>query len=646
MPGLPRARTRVNESAGSLASGSEIICVLAPMPESADMQPRLWSDVGALIDKHGYAEGAEFVASHFEDTGMPAYFVALPIDVAGEIGRIDTSGNSNSSAVSVTGDPLTEHLGVVRVKAGGVVGTDQIHLEVSIDGGRTFKQVRVGTDTAYTLPYIGVELALGAGSLTAGETVLTWSATGPKSSLDDWTTARENLAAELQLFGDAILIGDLSTAEEAAALLTQFRAYDTDNDRYAPVRANVYDRLPLRSIGQHDIRVTSSHTGSLAFAAADDTITRTTGSWIAQGYAVGDVIEITGSADNDATHTIEALTDTVLTVVGSLVDETIASGVTIVSHVGLAFSNTGETVTRSRGSWLADGFRAGDVVTTDGTSGGTNDFTAASTDVTAAELTFGAGTVDADEVAAVDGDVTVSIGQSKADWMTEITNEFETVTDAPEINLAAGKRPCLNPITGSYLRRPPSWGAAWRSYSPTTDVHVTTWRKRDGIMPRFLADDREDWDDRVDGSAGVAASFTTFRSWANGTRGTYITVDCTRAAPGTLRVHHANARVVALARTIAQLETENVVGATLELNEDFTATEASLRTYADDPVNERLKNELLVDKKGLGKRASAASWSASRTDKYNQAENTMHGTLSLTLGGIVFNVETTVVIRK
>jgi hypothetical protein len=641
MPSLPRARTRVSEQPGSLASGTDIVCALAPVPENADFQPRLFSSTSALLDLHGYSEGAEFVAAHFEDTGLPVYFVGLPIGTAGVVSRRNTAGNTGSSVVSVAGDSLSEHKGVVKVVTGGTVGTDQIALDVSLDGGRVYTRVRLGTGNAYTLPYVGPALAFGAGTLVAGDTVITWEASGPRIDSADLAEARAALAAELQLFRDMILIGDVTTAEEATALLTQVNAYETSDDRFTLARCNVYDRQPVREIAQHSIRMVP---GALTFETTGDTVTRAAGSWLADGLAVGDVVVFTGTASNNATHTIEALTADVITVVGNLVDEVSSAGAVVVSHVGLAFDDSSETVTRSRGSWLDDGFRVGDVVTTDGTSGGTNDFAAAVTVATALVLTFASGTVDADEVAAVDGDVTVTAGQAKADWMTEITDEFEAITDAPRISLAAGKRACLNPITGAYLRRPPSWGAAWRSYQH--DLHVTTWRKRDGILSRFASDDPEDWDDRVDGEAGSAARFTTFRSWANGSRGTYLAVDCTRATEGQLRVHVANTNVVNLVQAICQVEGENVVGATLELNDDLTATETSLRAFAEDPINARLERELLTNLRGEGKRASAVRWTASREDKYNQAENTMHGTASVTLGGIVFNVDTSVVIRQ
>ena len=63
--------------------------------------------------------------------------------------------------------------------------------------------------------------------------------------------------------------------------------------------------------------------GGLAFNAAADTITRTSGSWIAEGYVVGGKITISNAEDsvnpnnNNQTHTLSGVTATVLTVAAS-----------------------------------------------------------------------------------------------------------------------------------------------------------------------------------------------------------------------------------------------------------------------------------------------------------------------------------------
>lgn len=57
---------------------------------------------------------------------------------------------------------------------------------------------------------------------------------------------------------------------------------------------------------------------TLTFADADpDTITRSTGSWLSEGFAAGDQIRVSGSTSNDGDYTIASLTATVLTLVAT-----------------------------------------------------------------------------------------------------------------------------------------------------------------------------------------------------------------------------------------------------------------------------------------------------------------------------------------
>ncbi len=63
---------------------------------------------------------------------------------------------------------------------------------------------------------------------------------------------------------------------------------------------------------------------SLTATAATKEYTRTVGSWLTEGFAVGQTVNFTGfaNAQNNGPHTISAVTATILTVVETLVDET------------------------------------------------------------------------------------------------------------------------------------------------------------------------------------------------------------------------------------------------------------------------------------------------------------------------------------
>lgn len=645
MPAVPNATTSVNAAAGALAAGAELCCLLMPCPTNADLTPRLFGGVKAVFEQHGYCEGVEYAALHVQNTGKSLLVVGMPIATAGAVSRENNGGNTGTSAVTVAAGSdgvLSEHDGVVKVVTGGTIGTDQIVLSVSMDGGTTFKRVRLGTSTSYVVPYLGVTVSFAAGTLVAGDTVLTWFGSGPRASTASWQTARENLAAQTKLFRSIMLMGDMQDANDANAFNTQLNAYETTDKRFVYGRAGIVDRLPLAALSQVSVSMTGSP--SLTFAevgATGDTITRSAGSWITDGFQVGDVITVAGSASNNVTGPIASLTATVITLgTTDLVDEGPVSSVTVTASPGLTFANSGDTVTRNRGSWLTDGFRAGDSVTVAGSSGGTNDGTFVVDTVTALVLTFVAGGVDADEVAASSA-VTFNAGQTKAVWMAAQDAAFETVDNAPRLDLSAGRGRVLSPFTQWRFRRPISWAASLREYQH--DVHVTTWQVSDGPIGFDLHDAQGnlvEWDDRVDGGAGSAARFTTARTWTSRGRNAYITQSLTRATEGSLQQLTNNEAVLNVVQTTVQSATENVIGRSLELNDDGTATTDALNVIQSE-VNSALELAVLKDR-GEGKRASSAVFTPSSDDILNVVDAVFTSTTRVVLRGVVHTVSNSI----
>jgi len=641
MATLPRATTVVSDTAGAVASGLDTLCLWSPVATSADVTPRLFGNADAIVQQHGYCEGVEYAALHFAQTRKPILFVGLPIATPGAIGRVDTTGNTGTSVVGVTAGvsgALNEHDGVVTVISGGTIGTDQIVLGLSLDGGRTSQRVRLSTASSYVIPNEGVTLSFASGDLEDGDVVITWHASAPRSDATGWAAARVKLAAQQRSFRKILLCGDLASDTEAAALLAQINAYKTANERAVYCCASVYDREPQAALS------TESHaksgTATLTFADADDTIKRSAGSWITDGFAVGDVVE-TSSATNAGPFVVTAVTALVLTVeADDLADEGPTATVTVTGYVGLEFTASTDVVTRSSGSWVADGFRAGDVVTVAGASPGGNnngEFTVAA--VTALALDLGDGL--SDEVAAA-GTVTIVAGQTKAAWMAEIDAEFATIDAAPRISLCAGRGRVSSPYSSWYPRRSVAWAVTLREF--THDLHVAPWRKDDGPTGFDLYDADgvlEEWDDRVDGEAGVAARFTCFRTWANGPNGAFIALSLTRASDASLLVQTQNVAVVNLAENLVQLNTENAaIGVSLVLNADGTATTDSL-SLTESKVNSALKLGLLTPGRE-GPRASSAKWTTDASVLYNVAEPVMLGTLDLLLNGTNHSVYTTV----
>lgn len=647
MATVPKATTKVQDTAGVPAGGLDVVCIMSPCATSADATPRLFGTASAIYDQHGYSEGLEYAALHLANTRKAVMFIGLPIVTQGVLSRRNSDGSTGTSNVTVTAGAsgcLAEHDGVIEVLSGGVVGSSQIVLGLSLDGGRTFQKLRVGTGNSIAVPYFAVTIGLGAGTLVAGETVLTWHGSAPLSDSAGQDLARQNLAGQQKSFRSLMLIGDLPSHTEAAAFLTVLNTYETANERFVYGRAAIADRLPLPVTSS--VRRITPAGASLTFAAAGFTITRGAGSWITDGHSVGDVVYITGTASNNGTiGKITALSATVMTFASGIVNEGPTLVAVITSRNSLTFAAAGFTITRNAGSWLAEGFAVGQSVTIAGTV--SNNATRVVTAVSATVLTFASGIVN-ETIGVGLGTVTQSL--TKAAWMAAMDLEYATV-DGPtafRIDLAAGRARVLSPFSQWNLRRPASWGASIREYQH--DLHIATWRKQDGPFVGFdlFSEDGNlcEWDDRVDGGAGSAARFTTYRTWANGPQGCFITQSLTRGSDGSLLSKTHNVAVVNLISTITQLTTEDAaIGVSLVLNDDGTATSDSLSTI-QKRVNDALELGVLVNALGEGQRASKAVWTPDPSTAFNVAEPIMVGTVDCNLNGTVHSVTTSVRIRS
>lgn len=198
MPVLPSAQTSVEDTAGIAVSGTDLLCLWSPCATNADITPRQFGSAKQIFDQHGYCEGVEYAALHAQLVKKPILFIGLPISTPGAISRENKSGNTGTCVTTVAAGSdgvLGEHDGVWTVIEGGTIGTDQIVLGLSHDGGRTTKRVRLGTANSYTHPYFNVTTSFGAGTLVAGDTIHEWHGSAPRSSSDDWAAARAALAA-------------------------------------------------------------------------------------------------------------------------------------------------------------------------------------------------------------------------------------------------------------------------------------------------------------------------------------------------------------------------------------------------------------------------------------------------------------------
>jgi len=649
MTTLPTATTTVSATTGAPGSGDQLVTVIGCVPINADATPRLYGNAGAIYDQHGYSEALEYAALHIAETRLPVLFVGIPIEVEGAVGRVDVSGNSGTSVASVTaasGGVLAEHDGVVRVVRGGTVGTDQILLELSLDGGRSYRRVRLGTGTSYALPFVGATLAFAGGDLVAGDTVITWHGTAPQWGSDGLAAARSALAGTQYASRSWIVIGDCPDGTAAAAIVTQVNAYRTSNQRFVYARASVPDRLPVAALGATQSRSVVTATFAEA-GATGDTITRAGGSWITDGFVTGDLIDVTGADESgnniESVSTVTVTSAEVLTLdTDDLVDEVATAGVTVVGHESLTFAAvTANTITRNRGSFLDDGFRTGDLVTITGCVEGGNNVTAeAITTLTAHVMTLGGATL-ADEIIRA-RDVSLSAGQTKAAWVASTEVAFAAIDSEERIDLALGRARKASPFSGWLARRSAAWAASVREYQH--DLHVATWRKSDGPLSGWDLYDADgtlvEFDEAVDGGA-LAGRFTCLRSWSNGPRGAHVALSLTRADEDDPRAYTHNAAVVNAACTIVQATTENFIGYSPTVDSEGHMTRDELQILKGQ-VDRALQLSLLQDQRGEGARASNAYWTPNSDDVLNVPGATLTGVATLNLRGTIVNVNTVV----
>lgn len=643
---IPSASTSLDPTAGSSGAGTGYLVLLFACALSADVTPRVFASSTAMYQQHGYCEAVEYMAIHADEAKTPVIGVGLPIVTAGTIGQLDQSGVTGTCDVTVAAGAngiLAESDVEIEVDVGGTVGTDSIKLLVSLDGGRTQKPARLGTALTYTVPFHGHVLTFKTGTTLIAGDVITYKTKAPRWDQAGVASARTALAAQLKLSRSWLLIGDLVDEDDATDVVTEANSYETANQRFVYARAQVRDAYVAAKKSKTRVHMTGAPSVTFAeVGATGDTITRATGSFVTDGFTTGMVVTVVSALNPFANAVITNVTATVLTLdTQDLVAET-TSAVTITGSEKLTFAEvgvTGDTITRTIGSWVADGFKAGDAITITGTASN-NLVSAVVTDVTATVLTLDTG----DLVAEVIGSFGVSItapAESLTEHVAAADAEWTDIDAEPRIDLGIGRARKLSPFTGYRYRRPVAWAASIREYQH--DVHVPIFAKAFGPLKGWDLEDENgnlvEYDERVTGGA-LAGRFTCFRTWSNGPSGAFIALDLTRDEDDTVLSRTQNIAVTNLAMSTVQRAAENAIGVILQRNADDTGTPASLQLL-EETVNTDLAIALLQPGKE-GPRAQSARWEASRTDVLAGAGATLSGVLALKVGAVLEHINTVV----
>lgn len=647
MPDLHDVTTTIDDQSGSFGDGGELICVLSCVEKNANASaPRLYGSSKDLFAQHGYSPGLDFASHHLKSTRKPLMFIGLPTATAGAIVWKDSAGVTGTSTVDATVGPsgvLEEIDAIFTITTGGTVGTDGVIGLLSCDGGRTSRAVRLGTASSYTIPFFGVVLTFGAGTLVAGD-VFAFATTAPLFDSTGLAAARAALALQKRKLTTWLCVGDLPDATLAASLVTQVNGYETENDRFVVARAQVRDKKIAR---MSRTRKKISGSPQLTFAevgATGDTITRATGSWITDGFSVGDRVTITGTTSNNIVDgDVTAVTATILTFGNTdLNPEVITTGYQLFGSPALTFAEvgaTGDTITRTSGSWITDGFAIGDTVEITGTSLN-NRATADVTAVTATVLTLGTTDLDAEVIAS--HRVSVRRVETNAAYLATVGASFASIDAQRRVDLGVGRGYVESPWHQWQLRRPSSWAASVREYSQP--IHVPTWRKADGPLGGWSLENGfgvvTEIDARNDAGA-LGGRFTCLRTWANGPEGAFVENSLTRATEGQLLSLTHNMHVANIACSVAQAACEDAIGQLLVLKTNGRPTAASLARITSR-VNRALEEALLADVEGEGPRASAAVWTANPDANLSVVNATLDGVLDLKINGTIAKIATRV----
>ena len=274
-------------------------------------------------------------------------------------------------------------------------------------------------------------------------------------------------------------------------------------------------------------------------------------------------------------------------------------------------SNAGKTYTRSAGSYVTDGFKAGMTVTFSGFVQSASNGAKTLTTVAATVLTVSEA-IGTDEAAVA---ATTAVGvETKATWRSAVNTILGLTPQTEKVShrtlFGAGRARRKSPINSSRKRRPATWPIAIRAMQH--DIHISPAKIADGNLDGWTIHDEdgllEEHDERVDGGllAMRAACLTTVDDYAGVYVALPVTLDNDGAPLSRLPVGCVADRICA----VAKRETTRLLGSEVILNADGTITEGEAKRI-EALVKSALEAEVLT-RYSEGQRASSVSFTISR----------------------------------
>jgi hypothetical protein len=564
--------TAKSASVGGLVQGTNQIAVIGCSSGAIPtFTPRFYQGAAALVADAGYGDAIEFQAGYYEDSvssfnpnGLSTCYCRVPVTTAGAIQFQSHDGVLGTSSVVASGTPLQRVDSFQwRVVNPGAVGTDGITFQYSF-GGRDWSQVqRLGTATTWAVPNLGVTLTLtNTMTLLAGDLFL-MRTSGPRASNADISSGLAALLALSEGFRCILIVGDYAEADMVAL--------ENDiNTWYAPTG----NKRAIFFVSARDSAQLATLTGASAaapvFAASGHTITRSAGSWIADGFTLNDDVIVAGSSSNNGNlGKPTSITSTVITFSAGVVNETPSPSTLSITGV--------ESMSEWANALLADAASFQDI----------------------------------------DGRVAWGVGQAWAE---------------------SAVRP------GFRMRFPFVWAALGRYMQH--DLQISPNQKSNGPLTRWqITDDHGQIVEHDSRTLQILESrgFLCATSF-NREDGCFVGFPSTFGPDGSSLSIIPWRAVANAACDIIQTSTENFIGDDPDLNDDGTLTPEELELYTNKVTSE-LGAELLAAK-AEGPRASSITWAPSATDVFNVPNALMGAESDLRTRGLINNINTTVFVNR
>lgn len=153
-------------------SSTGVLAIIAPSEKGTANQPTAITRAQTAVDVFGYGPLSEWASYVLPVAAKPVLLVNPTAATAGAYGTVTQSSGGGTTVITAGGtSPLDAFNVKIEFLAGGTVGVTGITYRESLDGGVSFSAAKaLGTATSILIPNTGVTLAIGAGTVVAGET--------------------------------------------------------------------------------------------------------------------------------------------------------------------------------------------------------------------------------------------------------------------------------------------------------------------------------------------------------------------------------------------------------------------------------------------------------------------------------------------